>query len=67
MYKIQDIDQKQQLKSLIKYMEGVEMAVVISNPAGEREKFDEQGLSIQPHIDRLSQLDKNGKDIEENF
>ena len=67
VYKIQDIDQKQQLKSLIKYMEGVEMAVVISNPAGEREKFDEQGLSIQPHIDRLSQLDKNGKDIEENF
>jgi type I restriction enzyme R subunit len=67
VYKIQDIDQKQQLKSLIKYMEGVEMAVVISNPAGEREKFDTQGLSIQPHIDRLSQLDKNGKDIEENF
>lgn len=67
VYKIQDIDQKQQLKNLIKYMEGVEMAVVISNPAGEREKFDTQGLSIQPHIDRLSQLDKNGKDIEENF
>lgn len=67
VYKIQDIEQKQQLKNLIKYMESVEMAVVISNPAGEREKFDTQGLSIQLHIDRLSQLDKNGKDIEENF
>lgn len=67
VYQIQDAEQKQQLKNLIKYMERVEMAVVISDPSGDREKFDNQGLSIQPHIDRLNKLDTNGKDIEDNF
>ena len=67
VYQIQDAEQKQQLKNLIKYMERVEMAVVISDPSSEREKFDNQGLSIQPHIDRLNKLDANGKDIEDNF
>lgn len=67
VYQIQDVEQKQQLKNLIKYMERVEMAVVISDPRGDREKFDNQGLSIQPHIDRLNKLDTKGKDIEDNF
>jgi len=59
--------EKARYKKIIEYMRQVEMAVVISEEAGEEQKFKEQGLDIKPHRDRLNQLDKHGHDVEYKF
>lgn len=59
--------EKFRLKQRQKYMSTVQMAVVISDPSAEKERFDKQGLDIQTHIDRLNKVDTNGADIEDNF
>jgi type I restriction enzyme R subunit len=43
------------------------MAVVISEEAGEDEKFDAQGLDIRPHRKKINAIDENGHDIEYCF
>jgi len=48
-------------------MKSVEMAVVISDPKADEEKFEKAGLDMKPHIKRLNQLDEHGHDIEFNF
>ena len=58
---------KARYKKLIVYMRSVEMAVVISDPAGDEAKFAGAGLDIKPHIKRLQSLDEQGHDIEHNF
>ena len=58
---------KERLKKLVEYMRAVEMAVVVSEEAGEEEKFDKQKLDIRPHRKKLNTLDKHGHDIEYNF
>ena len=40
---------KERLKKLVAYMRSVEMAVVVSEEAGEEEKFAKQKLDIRPH------------------
>jgi type I restriction enzyme, R subunit len=64
--KTQNDLEKARLKRILDYMCRVEMAVVISEEAGETEKFAAQGLDIKPHRDRLNKID-NGQDIEGNF
>ncbi len=59
--------EKARYKKIIDYMKNVEMAVVISEEAGEEEKFAELGLDIKPHRKRMEKLDENGHDIEDNF
>lgn len=59
--------EKARLKKRLDYMKNVEMAVVISDEAGEEEKFRKQGLEIAPHRKRMNQVDENGHDIEYNF
>lgn len=59
--------EKTRLKRIVEYMRIVEMAVVISEEAGEEEKFKEQKLSVKEHRDRMNRLDKHGHDIEYNF
>lgn len=59
--------EKYKLKQLQRYMKTVQMAVVISDPSAEKERFEKQGLDIQPHIDRLNKLDDKSCDIEQNF
>ncbi|QTR50955.1 type I restriction endonuclease subunit R [Candidatus Thiothrix anitrata] len=59
--------EKQNTKRLIKFMEGVEMAVVISDPSADEDKFQKLGLSLKPHIERLNRIDAAGHDIEHNF
>jgi len=59
--------EKVRLKNRLKYMQNVEMAVVISSPSSEKERFEKQGLQIQPHIDRLSKQQANDRDIEDDF
>jgi type I restriction enzyme R subunit len=55
------------LKRVVEYMRKVEMAVVVSAENGEEEKFDQQGLDIRPHRQRMDQVDANGHDLEYKF
>jgi len=48
-------------------MRSVEMAIVISEDAGEEEKFQKQGLDIKPHRKKINEIDANGHDIEYRF
>ncbi len=59
--------EKQRLKKTVDWMRRVEMAVVVSEEAGEDEKFAARGLSIQPHRERINRLDAHMADIEANF
>jgi len=59
--------ERQRLKKLVAWMRRVEMAVVISEEAGEEAKFAERKLSILPHRERLNRVDANGQDVEDNF
>ena len=59
--------EKARFKKIIEYMKSVEMAVVISDPKGDTERFEKNKLDIKPHIKRLEKLDERGHDIEYNF
>jgi type I restriction enzyme R subunit len=59
--------EKARLRKTLDYMRSVEMAVVVSEEAGEETKFEEQGLDIKPHRQRMNQIDENGHDVEYNF
>ena len=59
--------EKQRLKKTLEWMRRVEMAVVISEEAGEEQKFADRKLDIKPHRDRMNRLDAHGHDIETNF
>jgi type I restriction enzyme R subunit len=63
---VNDIE-KARLKKVVYYMRKVDMAVVISEEAGEAEKFAEKDLDIKPHRKRMKKLDEHGHDIEYNF
>ena len=63
---VNDIE-KARFKKIIDYMKKVEMAVVISDPKADEERFEKAGLDIKPHIKRLEQLDAHGHDLETNF
>jgi type I restriction enzyme R subunit len=58
---------KEKLQSIIDYMRSVEMAVIISEDAGEKERFEKQNLNIKPHRDKINSIDTNGHDIEFRF
>lgn len=58
---------KIRLKKRRDYMSSVQMAVVISEAAGDEERFKAKKLDIKPHLDRLNKLDAHGHDIEYNF
>src|SRR3990167_3441701 len=49
------------------YMSNVQMAVVVSEEAGEEEKFAKHQLDIKPHRERMNRLDAHGHDIDYNF
>jgi type I restriction enzyme R subunit len=59
--------ERQRLKQLKAWMSTVQMAVIVSDEAGEEEKFAKKGLDIKPHRQRMSALDEHGHDIEFNF
>lgn len=59
--------EKARLKKIVAYMHAVQMAVVISEEAGEEEKFKLQGLEVARHRQRMNALDEHGHDIEHNF
>jgi type I restriction enzyme R subunit len=59
--------ERARLKRIRDYMSSAEMAVVVSEEAGEEERFKKRGLNIQPHRERMEAIDKHGHDIEYNF
>ena len=65
--KTKDEAVKERLKKIVEFMRSVEMAVVVSEEAGEEEKFDKQKLDIRPHRKKMNALDKHGHDIEYRF
>ncbi|MFA6505428.1 MAG: type I restriction endonuclease subunit R [Treponemataceae bacterium] len=58
---------KEVLKKKLEFMNSTEMAVVISEEAGEEEKFAAQKLDIKKHRDLMNRVDENGVDIETRF
>jgi type I restriction enzyme R subunit len=59
--------ERQRLKQLKAWMSAVQMAVIVSEEAGEDEKFAKKGLDIKPHRQRMNAVDEHGHDIEFNF
>ncbi len=67
IYKATSEIDKKELQTKLNFMRSVEMAVVISEDAGEEEKFQKQGLDIKPHRKKINDIDDNGHDIEYRF
>lgn len=59
--------EKEKLNKILDFMRTTEMAVVVSEEAGEEEKFAMKNLNIKPHRERMNSLDEHGHDIEFNF
>lgn len=59
--------ERHKLKRIKEWMLKVEMAVIVSEEAGEEDKFTKRGLNIKPHRDRMNAMDEHGHDIEYNF
>jgi len=62
-----DEKEKAELKRTIDYLNGMQMAVVLSEDADENERFEEKGLNIEFHRKKLNGVDENGATIEDNF
>lgn len=62
-----DVSEKEELKKVLEWMRKTDMAVIISEEAGEDEKFELQGLDIKQHRKRLLSVDDNGQDLEFKF
>ncbi len=62
-----DVEKKEELKKILEWMRKADMAVIVSEEAGEDEKFELQGLDIQQHRKRLLSVDENGQDLEFKF
>jgi len=62
-----DQPEREELKKLLDWMRKAEMAVIVSEEAGEEEKFEKEGLDIKTHRKRILTPDENGNDIESNF
>lgn len=62
-----DTTEKDDLKRTLEWMRKADMAVVISEEAGEDEKFEKQGLDIKTHRKRIQAVDENGLDLEDKF
>lgn len=58
---------KKQYQKRLEFMRSVEMAVIISEDAGEEERFSKQGLDIKTHRTKINMIDANGHDIEYRF
>ena len=59
--------EREELKKMLDWMRKLDMAVVISDEAGEDDKFEKQGLDIKPHRKRLQTPDENGQELEDKF
>ena len=56
-----DADERADLESLIRYMEGTDMAVVVSQGQNEIDEMRKKGLDILPHRERIVKEDLDTK------
>lgn len=57
----------EELSKILDYMNNVDMAVIISEDADEKNKFEEQGIDITKHRDKMNEITVEGLDIEDRF
>lgn len=60
-------EKRDKLTAILEYMNGVEMAVVISKEEGEEEKFAAKDLDISIHRKKMEQPTSDGKDLEDRY
>ena len=65
--KAQTKEERERIGKIIDYMNKVEMCVVISESANEKEEFEKQGLDITRHRKMINDSMLNEKDIEDRF
>lgn len=63
----QSKEEMERLGAMLKYMDEVEMAVVISKEEGEEAKFETKGLDITSHRKKMEEITADGKDIEDRY
>ncbi len=63
----QDLNEKTDLKRILDWMRRADMAVIVSEEAGEEEKFEKNGLDIKLHRKRIKTVDENGHELEDKF
>lgn len=59
--------EREDLKRRLSWMRKTDMAVVVSEEAGEEEKFQKEGLDIKPHRKRMQEVDENGQELQDKF
>lgn len=59
--------QKEEKQKQLDFMRSTEMAVVVSEEAGEEEKFKKFELDIKTHREKMNSPDPNGQSIEDRF
>lgn len=64
---LKDSKEKEEQKRLLDWMRKTDMAVIVSEEAGEDEKFEKQNLDIKTHRKRMLTPDENGYDLEFKF
>ena len=62
-----DKREKEGLKLVLEWMRKTDMAVIVSEEAGEEEKFEKEGLDIKLHRKRMLTPDENGQELEDKF
>ncbi len=60
-------DKKKELKEMRDWMRETEMRVIISEEAGEEEKFAKEGLDIKSHRALMNNVNDEGQDLEDIF
>lgn len=60
-------DEYNRLLTIRKWMQETDMAVIISEEAGEEEKFKKEGLVIKPHRERMNDVNEEGQTLEDLF
>jgi type I restriction enzyme R subunit len=64
---LKDSREKEEQKRLLDWMRKTDMAVIVSEEAGEEDKFEKQNLEIKSHRKRMLTTDENGYDLEYKF
>lgn len=62
-----DTKEYKDLLTTRKWMQETDMAVVVSEEAGEEEKFRQEGLDIKPHRERMNEVNEEGQTLEDLF
>lgn len=60
-------EERAKITKILDYMNNMEMAVIISEDADEKEKFAAQGLDIDRHREKMNEITVEGLDIESRF